>query len=239
MPELTPCIDCAHQISRSASSCPKCNSSHPHGVYCLFCKDVGGSPLSDKKAHKHPHHKSDWGFTYYHPGCVEKLLAIPNGLSCLECSVSLSSDWTWQDLCDNGHVSCKNCGVRNVFYQKGNCSRCALPLLGFHRMVDTGSVYSSTKYHEYCFQVVQRLSAIAAQKAGPDPEKRKNKIVSRATWIGALIGLVLGVGISTFIAVFGLSDHPVPGVAIIAAGIVGTFLGGLLGLFIGAFIVSW
>lgn len=227
MAELTPCKDCQHQISRSALTCPKCNSHTPHGVDCLVCKDDGGISFSAKKAHLHPHGTSNWGYTYYHPECIERVLAIPNAGSCSECCVGLSRSWSWKELCSNGHVSCKNCGVLNVFGQKGNCTKCQLPILAFHRMEDVGSVYSPSKYHEACFRTVQRL---AAQATEVDPEKRKKSFVDRATLVGAIVGLVLGIAISSIIAVSGVTEHDVPFAAIIAAGIVGTFLGAFLSI---------
>lgn len=235
MAELTACKDCQHQISISAHSCPKCGSHRPHGVECLVCKENGGTYLSQRNAHTHPHGKNDWGIdAFYHPECVQGILTIPDGSSCPDCRINLSRSWTWEELCE-GHLSCKNCGMVNVFGLKTICAKCKLPILAFHRIEDVGSLYFAGKYHESCFLVVQRLMEQAVKV---DPEKRAQAIINGGSVIGAITGLLLGIAISSLIAP-GMTEHEVPLGAIIAAGIVGTFLGALLGTVISAFVVSW
>jgi hypothetical protein len=236
MAELTPCEDCQHQISKSARSCPKCKSSEPHGVNCLVCKDDGGRRLSVKAAHRHPHYRADWGYSYYHPTCIERVLAIPDESFCPECAVKLSGSWNWEELCSNGHVTCKNCGVLNVFRLKGNCAKCQLPILDFHAMRDTGSTYSPSKYHESCFHSVQRLAAQTPQVE--DPQKREDRIVKQATLVGAIACSLLAMTISSVVTLSGLTEHQLPVVAIMAFGVVGALVGAIVAVFITAVILS-
>lgn len=232
MAELTPCIDCGHRVSRSALECPKCNSPEPHGVDCLVCQDVGGSRLSIKQVHEHPHrrHSSDRPY-YYHPDCVRRVLAIATDVFCPECSTTLSQCWKWEELCENGVESCKNCGVRNVFGRKGSCAKCRLPILVFHRTETARQAFSLVEYHESCFQALGILSVQAEQRASIESKRRVDRITRWAACIGAITGFFLGTVISTVISMF--SVHGVVGPAICAAGFIGTFVGGFIGAGIG------
>jgi hypothetical protein len=204
----------------------------------LVCKNDGGTNLSIKKGHKHPHHDhSIYSGCYYHPECIERVLTIPNNALCSECGVLLSQSWSWEELCERRYVSCKNCGGQDVFGHKGSCSKCHLPILVFHRLETVGSVYSLAKYHESCFQAVRRLSARADQ-ASIDSKERSERIFKRAGCVGAITGFILGIAISSVITLSMFSLRNVPGGAIIAAGIIGTFLGGFIGAGIGELIAS-
>jgi len=233
MAELIPCIDCGHRVSSSAFNCPKCKSPKPHGVDCLVCMDDGGARVSMKEVHKHPHRSHSLsGPYYYHSECVRRILTIPTEILCRECNTTLFQSWNWEELCESGHESCKNCGMPDVFRFKGSCLKCYLPILIFHRM----ETEYSDKYHESCFQTVRRL-APANQRASIDSKERSNRIITSAGCIGALTGLILGIGISSVITLSMFPVRDVPGAAIIAAGIIGIFVGGFLGACIGEFII--
>ena len=235
MAELTPCIDCGHRVSRSAFNCPKCKSPKPHGVDCLVCLDDRGARVSTKKGHQHPHSaRSSYGPYYYHPDCVKRVLTIPTEVLCPECGVTLFASWNWEELCESGYESCKNCGAPDVLGHKGSCLKCHLPILVFHRL----ELISSDKYHESCFQIVRRL-APANQRANIDSKERSNRIITSAGCVGALTGFTLGIGISSVITFSMFPVRDIPGGAIVAAGIIGTFVGGFLGVFIGAFITPF
>src|ERR1051325_2671704 len=78
---------------------------------------------------------------------------------CPECGTRLSQSWSWKELCDDGRVSCKNCGMLNVFnkHDSKGCDRCYLPVLGFHSRKDVRSVYGGDFYHDFCYQVVKQI----------------------------------------------------------------------------------
>jgi len=228
MAELTPCIDCGHQISKLAIDCPKCQSSKPHGVHCLICQDDGGIALSIKKAHRHPHDQSNWGYRYYHPECVKKVLAIPINISCPECAIQLSQSWSWEELCERGYVSCKNCGVLNVFGSKGICEKCSLPTLGFNKGEVSGSIYSAKTYHELCLRVVRRLEEQKQQEEEPKKASVTGRVARAGAIIGAIIGLIISLNLD--------ASAQAPPILAAAAGAV---MGLILGVFICAFIESW
>ena len=160
---ITFCKDCECPISSAATKCPHCRSFTPHGVNCLVCEDDGGVRFSVKKAHSHPHPetKNSYNYSFYHPECVEKTLAIPKNVTCPECRTSLSRSWNWEELCESHSVSCKRCGLPRVFSIRlpsecRFCNKCRLPIFSFHRYA-LDDYYLETYYHESCWQVVRRL----------------------------------------------------------------------------------
>jgi hypothetical protein len=197
MEQLSVCFDCGHQISPKASRCPKCQSADPHGVICRFCYDQGGSRVSAKKAHSHPHdfRQGVDNKHYYHVECIQRLMAIPSNASCPDCRVQLFGLWKWNELCEGG-PSCKKCGSPDVlggggfiWQSPGYCSKCSLPIFSFHTREKVGDVYGWDYYHDSCLKVVrakaQRLAELEAQE-----EKLKAKAGGCLT-VAALILMVI------------------------------------------------
>lgn len=178
MAELVPCIDCGHQISKSAYKCPKCTSDRPHGVHCLVCHpyELGAGLIGVPFPAKYAISRSDRYSEYYHPECAERVLTIPNYTICPECSIPIAQYWSWKELF-NGHYwyarPCKNCGSpqillnANVLAEIGIpehdsystpryelcCEKCKLPVCCFHRaFIDSTRSHHIfiTCYHDFC-----------------------------------------------------------------------------------------
>lgn len=169
MAELKPCIDCGHQVSANAQTCPKCGSFYFLGVDCFVCSRDGGPRVSIKKAHRHPHHfrQGHDNPQYYHIECVQRIVTIPDGTLCPECRTSLSQSLNWEDLCGD-RISCKNCGAPVLTSPKvGSCKRCNLPILDFHKW----EVFDRLDhfYHDSCFKVVRK------QRDQLEEQRRRNK----------------------------------------------------------------
>jgi hypothetical protein len=185
MGQLKACIDCGHQISSEAGHCPNCHSRFPHGVSCLACRDAGGAAVSVKKAHSHPHiSRSDLGTPhYYHVECVQRLMAVPDTLTCPDCGASLSSLWKWEELCEAINTDCKKCAAPDVFdgkpyvwHSRGFCCKCHLPIFKFHRREEWGEGY----YHDSCLRILQ-----AKERARADREAQEEKL--KKTGAGCMV----------------------------------------------------
>jgi hypothetical protein len=119
------------------------------------------------------------------------LLTVPSSTECPECRVGLAQYWRWDELCESGIVSCKNCGVLNALQRHsrndGKCNHCSLPVLAFH----SRKSYVSEIYHVSCFGRVSESLA----------ERQRQYMLSKKPSIGTSIGrYVLITIIAPFIA---------------------------------------
>lgn len=135
MAELTPCIDCGHQTSRSAFSCPKCRSPKPHGVACPVCEGDGGTLLSIKKAHKHPHSDtSPLGPWYYHPACIRGVLTIPTNAVSQSVVFNYLNRGIWKNFVNTAISLVRIAGYSMFSVIRAIAPAASFRFLSFHKM---------------------------------------------------------------------------------------------------------
>lgn len=115
---LTHCIECNHQISESAQSCPACSTTAPFGVVCELCR----RRLRQSQAMRCwrtivP--KSGGHQDFVHKDCVDRYFTVPADLACPDCGFRLaaidadiSPSTLWSSY--NKEVTCPRCGKVNV-----------------------------------------------------------------------------------------------------------------------------
>jgi hypothetical protein len=166
MAELVSCIDCAHLISPSARTCPKCLSEYPRGVHCTFCygrfpRAIDGrfpsaaiptiKHISISDALSYDYHGTT---DYYHLECVKRLLTPPANSKCPDCNIPISQYWDWERIFKNTdwyNTACQNCGSRNILMRgafPSFCDLCHLPLLHFHNEVS--QTIPIKHFHDSC-----------------------------------------------------------------------------------------
>lgn len=117
---LVSCIECGHQVSETAGTCPRCKDS-PHGLVCQLCRQRMKRSTAVTQ-----------GTNTLCEACGEDLF-MHDGY-CQACGVLMwpGADWR-QNIRPMGGfgLSCPRCGERNPFgtVWTGTCGACSLPLL--------------------------------------------------------------------------------------------------------------
>lgn len=106
----------------------------------------------------------DQGSASYHPGCVQRVLEVPDGFACADCGLSITTLWDWETLFntrgDDLYAPCPACGRPDLiagwfgqgaaYTRQADCSGCGLPMLLWHKR-------SMASYHDFCFAVERAL----------------------------------------------------------------------------------
>lgn len=150
---LKSCVHCGHQVSDSATMCPKCGHG-ARGAVCFFCKrerpfeslGVGSGIMT----------------VYFCEECVQQRFSPPAGQRCGDCGAQLPHKTGREILADRFQfetapatipvsITCPSCGSWRPYGQDmvRTCKICSLPIFAFQRRVGCfGS--NGRERHEFC-----------------------------------------------------------------------------------------
>lgn len=115
---LITCIECNHQISDAARSCPVCSTTEPLGTACELC--YRRMRRSEGVTCKREHYSDGVVSVEYvaHKDCVDHHFTIPATFGCPDCGLRLGEIGTditpltlwsaWK------HINCPGCGATDL-----------------------------------------------------------------------------------------------------------------------------
>ncbi|MBT6049077.1 MAG: hypothetical protein HOG49_19945 [Candidatus Scalindua sp.] len=148
----TPCINCGHNISRNAQSCPKCKNAC---FDCLLCK----RPIKNQDLYRYTMFRGK----SYHKDCIRKYFQIPQSIRCPDCNIVLAETNLQTQLFDfsvhSPSSTCPNCGCPDPLKKVNHdCPVCGLIIcssfqkVGHHRshFWDGATTIKPMDLHEFC-----------------------------------------------------------------------------------------